>query len=159
MNTYTVDKAKELIITSNPLWNKYVSLCGVVTSDECGNMYLANEQGNTMIRIEDYFKEQLREYNIKDGDTIKLEGFLNYAGKNQKSNDDKIVKANNVNLSHSSLYLMMAPKRIEKIEEEEESPSDKPLAVSQQQGLNEYKWVFGILLLMLLVLCAYLLLK
>lgn len=158
MNTYTVDKAKELIITSNPLWNKYVSLCGVVTSDECGNMYLANEQGNTMIRIEDYFKEQLREYNIKDGDTIKLEGFLNYAGKNQKSNDDKIVKANNVNLSHSSLYLMMAPKRIEKIEEEE-SPSDEPLAVSQQQGLNEYKWVFSILLLMLLVLCAYLLLK
>ena len=54
---------------------------------------------------------------------------------------------------------MMAPKKIEKIEEEEESPSDEPLAVSQQQGLNEYKWVFGILLLMLLVLCAYLLLK
>ena len=62
MNTYTVDKAKELIITSNPLWNRYVSLCGVVTSDEFGNMYLANEQGSTMIRIEDYFKEQLREY-------------------------------------------------------------------------------------------------
>lgn len=70
MNTYTVDKAKELIIMSNPLWNKYISMCGVYQC-EGGKIYLASEDGHTRFRIDDNFAGVVVADGIKDGDTLK----------------------------------------------------------------------------------------
>lgn len=121
MNTYTVDKAKELIVMSNPLWNKYISMCGVYQC-EGGKMYLASEDSNTRIRIDDNFGGVVVADGIEDGDTLKIEGFLNYLGKNQKTKDDKNVKAANVALDNSSFYLYLTPKKIECVERKDPTP-------------------------------------
>lgn len=118
MDTYTVDKAKELIVLNNPLWNKYISLCGRFERDSNGYMYLVGENENTRIRIDDNFSDKAAEDEIEDGDIVMIEGFLNYSGVNQKTKDDRLSKAANVNLANSSFYVYLTPKRTKRVEVE-----------------------------------------
>lgn len=150
MDTYTVDKAKELIVLNNPLWNKYISLCGRFERDKNGNMYLVGENENTRIRVDENFSERAEEEEIEDGDIVMIEGFLNYSGINQKTKDDRTSKAANVNLANSSFYVYLTPKRTKKVAAEEaEKVTDN--VVSKPNGCSSSGCC--LLLVFFLIIC------
>ena len=154
MNTYTVDKAKELIVLSNPLWNKYISICGTYHyDDEKDYMYLANEKGTANIRIDESFLETVLTDGISDGDSIRVEGFLNYRGRNQKSKDDKNTKAANVSFENSSFYLFLTPKRIERTNNVTPDGLNKPKQIPQGCASSGCAGVF--LFIVLCIITVY----
>ena len=60
MNVYTVDKIKEILLKSNPLWCKYISVIGLYHySNIDDKMYVTNGGLNIQIRIDDCFRETL----------------------------------------------------------------------------------------------------
>lgn len=112
MNIYTVDNIKEQIIKNNPFWTKYITISGRYCTDYAG-MYVANDDKTVRIRIDEGFRETLTSLGIYEGASIKLEGFLNYGGERQKSNDDKDTKIQNINFSNSKFTFWFYPKKVE----------------------------------------------
>lgn len=112
MNIYTVDNIKEQIIKNNPFWTKYITISGKYCTDIAG-MYVANDDETIRIRIDEGFRETITSLGICEGASIKLEGFLNYGGERQKSNDDKDTKIQNINFSNSKFTFWFYPKKVE----------------------------------------------
>lgn len=114
MNIYSVDNIKRTIVQSNPLWNKYITISGKFLYGDDGYLYLANEDESSKIRIDLYSSDLITTHDVRPGEHIKLDGYLNYVGRNQKTSDDRYIKADNVKFSDSSFRIYFTPKKFER---------------------------------------------
>ena len=103
---------------------KYITISGIYNFDG-DRMYITNEDNTSRIKIDDSFGWYFISQGIEDGDTIKLEGFLNYGGTKQKTKDDRDTKIRNIPFDKSYLSFVFYPKNIEVEKKiEQETPQD-----------------------------------
>jgi len=114
VKTYSVEKVKEEIVKNNPLWNKYIRISGILKYKNLNpdSPYIVSEDDSTRIELDRNCIEKIYEEGLTDGDSIQLEGFLNYGGQNQKSKENIYTKINGVNMSDSYLHFYFTPKTI-----------------------------------------------
>lgn len=114
VKTYSIEKIKEEIVKNNPLWNKYIRISGILKYKNLdpNSPYIVSEDDNTRIELDKNCIDKIIEEGISDGDSIQLEGYLNYGGLNQKSKENIYTKINGVNMSDSYLHFYFTPKTI-----------------------------------------------
>lgn len=154
MSIYTLDNIKEQIIKSNPFWTKYITIIGKYSTLN-GRMYITNDDETVIIRIDDSFKKSVISKGLREGDSIRLEGFLNYGGANQKSKDDKETKIQNIDFSYSRLTFCFYPKDVE-VENVKEEQSLEEHKEEKEEGVGKLGCLIPLLICLIV---AYLLSK
>lgn len=117
MNIYTVDKIKETLIKSNPLWQKQISVTGTFLDENNGSYYLVSDETDTKIKIDDDFLPQ--DHYLENGDVVTLKGYLNYSGYGQKSKGSKDDKIERIFFAKSHLSFSFYPTEVNDVRKKE----------------------------------------
>lgn len=117
MNIYTVDKIKETLIKSNPLWQKQISVTGTFLDENNGSYYLVSDETDTKIKIDDDFLPQ--DHYLENGDVVTLKGYLNYSGYGQKSKGSKDDKIGRIFFTKSYLSFSFYPTEVNDVRKKE----------------------------------------
>lgn len=117
MNIYTVDKIKETLIKSNPLWQKQISVTGTFLDENNGSYYLVSDETDTKIKIDDDFLPQ--DHYLENGDVVTLKGYLNYSGYGQKSKGSKDDKIERIFFAKSYLSISFYPTEVNDVRKKE----------------------------------------
>ena len=165
MNIYSVDKIKETLIKSNPLWQKPIKVSGTY-QEEIRERFIVSEETGSRIRIDDEFYPEVS--GIEDGDVITLEGYLNYVcwGQIFKGSDENKIRS--INFTKSYLAFVFYPTGVKEVNNKQSEETgkisfkeDKPDKVSLESMFESgcfSKGCLGILAVVAVLFILYLLL-